>query len=267
MRDALRDEPLLSFCLAPHAPYTVSDATLERVATYAAELDVPIHIHLHETLDEIDESLDAHGVRPLERLQQLGLLGPGLIAVHAVHLEPDEIDAARAPRLQRRALPVVEPEARERHRAGRDDARARRQRRPRHRRRREQQPARRARRNARSRRCSRRRERQTRRRCPRTPRCTWRRSAARGARARRRDRLARRRASARPHRGRSVAHRARAAATIPASHLVYAAGREHVTHVWVDGELRVDGRRAASTSTRASSQLKAVALEQTGFSN
>ena len=91
MRDALRDEPLLSFCLAPHAPYTVSDATFERIATYAAELDVPLHIHLHETKDEISESVAAHGVRPIERLRRLALLGPGVIAVHAVHLEPQEL--------------------------------------------------------------------------------------------------------------------------------------------------------------------------------
>jgi 5-methylthioadenosine/S-adenosylhomocysteine deaminase len=93
MRDALRDEPLLSFCLAPHAPYTVSDSTLERVATYAAELDVPVHLHLHETDEEIRESLAAYHERPLERLRRVGLLGPGLIAVHAVHMEPGEIDA------------------------------------------------------------------------------------------------------------------------------------------------------------------------------
>jgi 5-methylthioadenosine/S-adenosylhomocysteine deaminase len=92
MRDALRDEPLLSFALAPHAPYTVADATLEQIATYAAELDIPVHVHLHETLDEIAESLKTHGVRPLERIAKLGLLGPGLIAVHAVHLEATEID-------------------------------------------------------------------------------------------------------------------------------------------------------------------------------
>ena len=92
MRDALRDEHLLTFCLAPHAPYTVSDATLQRVATYGNELDVPIHVHLHETLDEIRESIQAHKVRPLERLQRLGLVGPNLIAVHAVHLEPAEIE-------------------------------------------------------------------------------------------------------------------------------------------------------------------------------
>ncbi len=91
MRDALRDEPLLSFCFAPHAPYTVSDATLERIATYAAELDLPVHTHVHESADEIRESLASHGVRPLQRLDQLGLLGPGLIAVHAVHLEHYEM--------------------------------------------------------------------------------------------------------------------------------------------------------------------------------
>jgi 5-methylthioadenosine/S-adenosylhomocysteine deaminase len=90
-RDSLRDESLLTFCLAPHAPYTVSDATFERIATYAAELDVPVHTHLHETQDEIRDSLKAHGMRPLQRLKNLGLLGPNLIAVHAVHLTPDEI--------------------------------------------------------------------------------------------------------------------------------------------------------------------------------
>lgn len=91
MRDRLHEEPLLSFCMAPHAPYTVSDDTLERVATYAAELDVPVHMHVHETEDEIRDSLKTHGRRPLERLLRAGLLGPGLIAVHAVHLEPHEI--------------------------------------------------------------------------------------------------------------------------------------------------------------------------------
>ena len=89
-RDALKNEPLLSFCLAPHAPYTASDATLERVATYAGELDMPVHIHLHETAGEISESLRAHQLSPLKRLRKLGLLGPGLIAVHAVHLAEDE---------------------------------------------------------------------------------------------------------------------------------------------------------------------------------
>jgi 5-methylthioadenosine/S-adenosylhomocysteine deaminase len=90
-RDALRGNPLLHFALAPHAPYTVSDRSFERVATLAGELDIPIHVHIHETLAEIEESLAQYGMRPLERLRRLGLVTPNLIAVHAVHLEPAEI--------------------------------------------------------------------------------------------------------------------------------------------------------------------------------
>jgi 5-methylthioadenosine/S-adenosylhomocysteine deaminase len=92
VRDRHRDNPLVQFSLAPHAPYSVSDRSFERVATLAAQLDAPIHIHVHETRDEISEGLEKHGARPLERLRRLGLLGPGTIAVHAVHLETSEID-------------------------------------------------------------------------------------------------------------------------------------------------------------------------------
>ncbi len=91
VRDRLRDDPLLSFCMAPHAPYTVADATFERIVTLAAQLDLPIHMHVHETHAEIEESVRHHGVRPIERLHRLGVLGPGLIAVHAAHLDTAEI--------------------------------------------------------------------------------------------------------------------------------------------------------------------------------
>jgi 5-methylthioadenosine/S-adenosylhomocysteine deaminase len=91
LRDRLRDEPLLSFCLAPHAPFTVSDDTFAQIATYAGELDLPVHIHINETAQEIAESLALHGCRPLARLEKAGLLGPGLIAVHGVHLDEQEI--------------------------------------------------------------------------------------------------------------------------------------------------------------------------------
>ena len=91
LRDRYRDEPLASFCLAPHAPYTVADATFRQVATLSAELDIPVHVHVHETEQEIQRSLAEHGVRPLERLQRLNLVTPNLIAVHAVHLTPEEI--------------------------------------------------------------------------------------------------------------------------------------------------------------------------------
>ena len=91
-RDELKEEPLLSFCMAPHAPYTVSDKTLAKVVTIAEELDLPIHVHVHESRHEIEDSLAQHKVRPLERLGALGMLGPRLIAVHAVHVTDNEID-------------------------------------------------------------------------------------------------------------------------------------------------------------------------------
>ncbi len=90
-RDALRDEPLISFCLAPHAPYTVSDRSFEHIGTLSEQLDLPIHVHLHETLHEIEQSHTEYGVRPIARLGRLGLLGPHLIAVHGVHVNEAEI--------------------------------------------------------------------------------------------------------------------------------------------------------------------------------
>jgi 5-methylthioadenosine/S-adenosylhomocysteine deaminase len=91
-RDAYQGEALLSFTLAPHAPYTVGDETMKRIAVLAEELDVPIHTHVHETLAEIGQGVAQHGVRPLERLRRLGIVGPRLIAVHCVHLEEAELD-------------------------------------------------------------------------------------------------------------------------------------------------------------------------------
>jgi 5-methylthioadenosine/S-adenosylhomocysteine deaminase len=91
-RDAYLGEALLSFCLAPHAPYTVGDEALKRIAVLADELDMPIHCHVHETRAEIEQGLARDGVRPFERLRRLGLAGPHLIAVHAVHMEDIELD-------------------------------------------------------------------------------------------------------------------------------------------------------------------------------
>lgn len=92
LHDQYRDHPLIHTAFAPHAPYTVSDASLTRVRTLADELELPIHIHLQETLDEINQSLRDHGSRPLRRLERLNLLGPNLVAVHMTHVQEDEID-------------------------------------------------------------------------------------------------------------------------------------------------------------------------------
>jgi 5-methylthioadenosine/S-adenosylhomocysteine deaminase len=89
--DHFRGEALVGFTLAPHAPYTVSDDTFRQVVTLADQMGLGIHCHIHETQDEIDGSLKEHGVRPLERLARLGVLGPNLIAAHMVHAEDAEI--------------------------------------------------------------------------------------------------------------------------------------------------------------------------------
>lgn len=91
LHERYRDHPLIRVAWAPHAPYSVSDAPLQRVANLAQELDVPIHIHLHETQDEVANALNAHGERPFARLDRLGLIGPALAAVHMTQLEHIEI--------------------------------------------------------------------------------------------------------------------------------------------------------------------------------
>ncbi len=92
VHDAYRHESRINMSFAPHAPYTVSDAPLERIRMFADELDVQIHMHVHETEHEVEESVAQFGVRPLERLDRLGLLTPRLQAVHLTQLLPGEID-------------------------------------------------------------------------------------------------------------------------------------------------------------------------------
>lgn len=91
-RDHLRCEALLSFSFAPHAPYTVSDTTFERIMTLAEQVDIGVHTHMHETQQEIIDSERMHGLRPLARLANLGLLGPNLTLAHCVYLEDAEIE-------------------------------------------------------------------------------------------------------------------------------------------------------------------------------
>lgn len=91
LHDKLHNNSLISTAFAPHAPYTVSDEPLKRIATYAEELDIPIHIHLHETAHEVEQAASETGKRPIERLHELGLLSPRLLAVHMTQLTDEEI--------------------------------------------------------------------------------------------------------------------------------------------------------------------------------
>jgi 5-methylthioadenosine/S-adenosylhomocysteine deaminase len=87
----LRLSDLCSTAFAPHAPYTVSDEPLQKIKTLADELALPIHIHLHETLHEVEQAQAQTGQRPIQRLQELGLINPSLIAVHMTQLTDEEI--------------------------------------------------------------------------------------------------------------------------------------------------------------------------------
>jgi 5-methylthioadenosine/S-adenosylhomocysteine deaminase len=92
LHDSYRHHPLISTAFAPHAPYSVSDAPLERVRVLADELDIPIHMHVHEIAEEVRRSVAETGRRPLARLDALGLVSPALSAVHMTQLEAAEIE-------------------------------------------------------------------------------------------------------------------------------------------------------------------------------
>ena len=89
--DDLRQHPRISVAFGPHAPYTVSDDKLENVRMLAEELDAGIHMHVHETAGEIQQSLEQYGERPLARLKRLGLLGPRFQAVHMTQISDDDL--------------------------------------------------------------------------------------------------------------------------------------------------------------------------------
>lgn len=90
--DSWRNNPLITSSIAPHAPYTVSNQTFEKVITYADQLSLGIHTHLHETRVEIAQSEAQYGLRPLQRMASFGLLGPNLLAAHCVHMQNQEIE-------------------------------------------------------------------------------------------------------------------------------------------------------------------------------
>jgi 5-methylthioadenosine/S-adenosylhomocysteine deaminase len=93
VHDHYRGDPLIRTAFAPHAPYTVSDGPLGRVRVLADELDIGIHMHVHETMEELRTAVEMTGARPLARLQELGLVSPALMAVHMTQLAPEEINA------------------------------------------------------------------------------------------------------------------------------------------------------------------------------
>jgi len=91
VHDQWRGDPLISTAFAPHAPYTVSDSSFERVRMGSDQLDIPVHLHLHETAQEITDSIKQYNQRPIARLDRLGLINDRLIAVHMTQVTEAEM--------------------------------------------------------------------------------------------------------------------------------------------------------------------------------
>ncbi len=89
----LQSSKLISTMLAPHAPYTVSEEPLKKIAQLRDELGIGIHMHIHETQAEVEQFEEQHGMRPLAKLEKLGLLNERLCAVHVTQATDKEIEA------------------------------------------------------------------------------------------------------------------------------------------------------------------------------
>ncbi|MBV7496141.1 TRZ/ATZ family hydrolase [Pseudomonas sp. PDM24] len=87
----LKHHERIKVTFGPHAPYTVGDETLEKIRVIAEELDASIHMHVHETAFEVQQSVEQCGERPLARLGRLGLLGPRLQAVHMTQISDEDL--------------------------------------------------------------------------------------------------------------------------------------------------------------------------------
>jgi 5-methylthioadenosine/S-adenosylhomocysteine deaminase len=92
LHEKLRLSELCTTAFAPHAPYSVSDAAFKEIKKWSEQLELPIHIHLHETLHEVESAVAHNGITPLQRLQDMGLVNPSLIAVHMTQLSDAEIE-------------------------------------------------------------------------------------------------------------------------------------------------------------------------------
>lgn len=92
VHDRYADHPLVSTCFAPHSTYALSDESMTALRVLADQLDVPIQMHLHETAAEVADAIQKTGKRPLQRLAELGMLNASLLAVHAVHVTPGEVE-------------------------------------------------------------------------------------------------------------------------------------------------------------------------------
>ena len=90
-----KGHPLIVPAPAPHAPYTCTAEILRECAELATEFDVPLHIHLSETLLEVEESRKLHGMPGVPWIRKQGLFDARVLAAHCVHVDEGEIRALK----------------------------------------------------------------------------------------------------------------------------------------------------------------------------
>ncbi|WP_341520866.1 TRZ/ATZ family hydrolase [Pseudomonas sp. G.S.17] len=83
--------PRITVAFGPHAPYTIGDDNLEKIRVIADELDAMIQMHVHETAFEVGQAVELTGERPLARLNRLGMLGPRFQAVHMTQISDEDM--------------------------------------------------------------------------------------------------------------------------------------------------------------------------------
>ena len=96
LHDDFRGSSLVRIGFGPHAPYSVSNSALERVAVLSQEMDAPVHIHLHETAQEVADSEKEYGQRPIARLHELGFTSPLPQCVHMPQVSDADLSLLQA---------------------------------------------------------------------------------------------------------------------------------------------------------------------------
>ena len=102
LMDRYRDDPMCSVAFGPHSSFAVEPQTLRRIAVLSSEVGRPVHIHVHETAQEVADYVASHNKRPIAHLYELGLLEPGMQMIHLTQVLPEEITL-----LQRNGVAVV----------------------------------------------------------------------------------------------------------------------------------------------------------------
>jgi 5-methylthioadenosine/S-adenosylhomocysteine deaminase len=78
--------------MSPHSPYTCDPEFISRIVAVSAELDIPIHIHMSETIQEVQQNVQEYGNRPVKHLEEIGVFDRPTLVAHAVHVNDEEMD-------------------------------------------------------------------------------------------------------------------------------------------------------------------------------